>query len=134
MAIFKEMQIGISKTLSKWIDIFENEINYKLSQDGIVQVCLSSDLIEQIACQSMFLIRTSGSSGEPKWVIHSKKSILEHARMVNRHLGIRQNDVMALMLPLYHVGGLGVVARAIIGKTNLVIFDDKWSALGGVSF
>jgi len=120
--------------MSEWTDIFDDENNYKLSINGIEEIGLSSELIEQIQCQAIFLIRTSGSSGEPKWVVHSKRNILEHARMVNKHLGIEQNDVLGLMLPSYHVGGLGVIARAIAAKTSLVIFDGKWSVLDGLSF
>ncbi|MCU0797667.1 MAG: AMP-binding protein [Akkermansiaceae bacterium] len=72
--------------------------------------------------------RTSGSSGEPKWVGLKREALLLSAAMVNRHLAVRTEDVWGLALPLRHVGGFGVVARAYEGATKLAQFPGKWDA------
>ena len=119
--------------ISQWREIFDHG-SYFLSSDGVSDT-LDLSLVNQLPCQiDYFFIRTSGSSGRPKWVVHPKKNILRHACLVNTHLGIKGDDVFGLMLPAYHVGGLGVVARAIEAEADLVTYDGKWSAFAGVDF
>ncbi len=79
-------------------------------------------------------VKTSGSSGSAKWVVLSKEGLLEHARRVNGHLCISGDDVFGLVLPLCHVGGLGVVLRALVGGAGLVRYSGKWSASGCLGF
>jgi O-succinylbenzoic acid--CoA ligase len=56
-------------------------------------------------------VATSGSSGAIKLVALSKRAILASAAAVNERLGVTSRDVWAAVLPLFHVGGLGVYAR-----------------------
>ncbi|MBG7608444.1 MAG: AMP-binding protein [Verrucomicrobia bacterium] len=74
------------------------------------------------------LFRTSGSTGEPKWVVLGKDSLLISARAVNEWLGVGSNSEWGLALPLNHVGGFGVVARAYSAGCGLVVFEGKWDA------
>ena len=63
-----------------------------------------------------FFVATSGTSrGEgvqPRWVALSRRAVLTSALAVNDHLGAGSNEVWAHALPLFHVGGLGILARA----------------------
>ncbi|HEX7260708.1 MAG TPA: hypothetical protein VF258_02745, partial [Luteolibacter sp.] len=54
------------------------------------------------------LFKTSGSSGNPKWIALSKPALLVSAAAVNRHLAVNTNSCWGLALPLDHVGGFGV--------------------------
>jgi O-succinylbenzoic acid--CoA ligase len=61
---------------------------------------------------------TSGSTGEPKAVVHTHASLLTHARAVHQRLGIDPaTDRWLACLPLAHLGGFGVVARALLTAT-----------------
>ena len=86
----------------------------------------------------LVFFRTSGSTGEPKWIGLSRRALLASAEAVNRHLGVGSSDVWALALPLEHVGGFGVAARAWQAGCRLEVFGRKWQApdfarwLGGV--
>lgn len=75
-------------------------------------------------------LSTSGSSSL-KWVGLSKQAILSSAEAVNRHLESDSQDVWILSLPLFHVGGLGIVARAFLSKAQLHDFKEahpgKWN-------
>jgi len=119
-----------------WQDRLENSVVYCLSaDDGVVpaeELDLEGDVLEMVS--SCLLIKTSGSSGMPKWVVHSKEGLLKHAALVNDHLGVTKGDVFGLILPTYHVGGLGVVARAHVIGAQLVSFTAKWSASCCVDF
>lgn len=72
--------------------------------------------------------RTSGTVGEPRWVGLSRESLLLSAAVVNRHLGVGERDVWGLALPLHHVGGFGVVARAFEAGARVAAFPGRWDA------
>lgn len=75
---------------------------------------------------SCVLFETSGSSGVPKWVVLKKPALLASARAVNAHLGVCGGDVWGLSLPVHHVGGFGVCARAYQAQVRLEIFPRRW--------
>jgi O-succinylbenzoic acid--CoA ligase len=56
-------------------------------------------------------VATSGSTGDTKLVALSKRAILASAAAVNERLEVTARDVWAAVLPIFHVGGLGVYAR-----------------------
>jgi O-succinylbenzoic acid--CoA ligase len=55
---------------------------------------------------------TSGSQGDPKIVIHSFESIMNSAYSVSQVFKIGPSDALALALPSFHAGGLGILARS----------------------
>lgn len=74
------------------------------------------------------LFETSGSSGEPKQVAISKQALLVSAAAVNRHLGVTRDSCWGLVLPLNHVGGFGVAARAYEANCEFQEFVRRWDA------
>lgn len=76
------------------------------------------------------LFATSGSSGSAKQVAISKQALLLSAAAVNAHLKVTENSVWGLALPLNHVGGFGVVARAFEAACGLKVFRQRWDASG----
>ncbi len=76
----------------------------------------------------LIYFRTSGSTGEPKWIGLSRQSLQLSAAAVNRHLGVDAKSRWALALPVDHVGGFGVVARAWQAGCRLAQFGGKWDA------
>jgi o-succinylbenzoate---CoA ligase len=78
-------------------------------------------------------VSTSGtSSGAPsrvRWVALSKDAFLASARAVNAHLVAGVADVWAHALPVFHVGGLGVLARAWLGGAAVIPgIGERWDA------
>lgn len=78
--------------------------------------------------EGSFLFRSSGSSGEPKWIVHGKVGILASARAVNDWLGVGKDSVWGLALPLFHVGGFGIVARSHEAGCRMAHFAGGWEA------
>lgn len=70
--------------------------------------------------------KTSGTSGAAKWVTLEKHALLFSARVVNEWLGVKGTAKWGLALPLNHVGGFGVVARAFAAGCGLARFEGKW--------
>ncbi len=73
------------------------------------------------------LIATSGTSGSIKLVALSKEAILASAAAVNERLHSRGHDVWCRVLPQFHVGGLGIFARAHLSGSRVISMD--WDPL-----
>ncbi len=69
---------------------------------------------------------TSGSSGRSKWVLLRRSALLVSAEAVNKHLSVSCRDRFMLSLPLYHVGGFGVAARAYVAGCDLQVYSHRW--------
>jgi O-succinylbenzoic acid--CoA ligase len=73
------------------------------------------------------LFQTSGSTGTPKWIALSKDALLLSAAAVNRHLAVDEYSRWGLALPLHHVGGFGVAARAFEAACAMERYVGKWN-------
>jgi long-chain acyl-CoA synthetase len=51
------------------------------------------------------LINTSGTSGEPKFVIHTPATLSESVDLMVRHWGLSDDDVIIMQLPMAHMSG-----------------------------
>jgi o-succinylbenzoate---CoA ligase len=71
-------------------------------------------------------LATSGTTGGMKLTALSKTALLASARAVNRHLEAGSSDVWCCVLPEFHVGGLGIVARAMLAGNRVVRME--WDA------
>lgn len=81
--------------------------------------------------ESQIGIATSGSSGDyGRLIAISKSSLLVSAHAVNERLHVKSNDVWLKTLPDFHVGGLGIWARAHMSDSRVVPSQlQKWDAL-----
>lgn len=65
-------------------------------------------------------LATSGTTGALKLTALSKTALLASAAAVNRHLESDAKDVWMCVLPTFHVGGLGIYARALLSGARVV--------------
>lgn len=75
------------------------------------------------------LIKSSGTTGIPKWVCISKKAILTSAASVNSNINAKAHDIWCQALPSGHIGGLAIYARAHLTKSMVVDWrsiNQKW--------
>jgi O-succinylbenzoic acid--CoA ligase len=71
-------------------------------------------------------IATSGTSGALKLTALSKEALLASAAGVNLHLDAGADDAWCCVLPTFHVGGLGIHARALLAGSRVVSIE--WDA------
>jgi O-succinylbenzoic acid--CoA ligase len=71
-----------------------------------------------------FMVMTSGSTGEPKAVVHSFEAAYYSALGSNQFYGLGEGDTTLLTLPLFHVGGLMMAIRSILGGGVLAITEE----------
>ena len=69
------------------------------------------------------IIATSGSTGEPKGVVHTHTSIASSAQATNKRLGTTTRDHWLACLPVSHIGGFSVITRARAAGCQLSIHD-----------
>lgn len=70
------------------------------------------------------VVATSGSTGVPKVLVHTRSSLQAHADAVHAHLDVDPaRDRWLACLPLNHLGGFGVVARSVLTGTRVEVTD-----------
>lgn len=64
---------------------------------------------------------TSGSTGKPKAAEHTMANHYYSARGANQNIRLGSRDCWLLALPLYHVGGLGILFRCALAGAAMAI-------------
>ena len=67
------------------------------------------------------IVFTSGSTCEPKAVVHSCANHMANASASNDLHALIPGDRWLLSLPMYHVGGLGIVFRCLLAGATIVL-------------
>ena len=70
---------------------------------------------------------TSGSTGKPKIACHTLGNLIQSALGSNQLIPVEPSDQWALTLPLFHVGGLGILFRCYLAKCSLLL-SSNWTA------
>lgn len=78
---------------------------------------------EAVSDGDALVVATSGSTGEPKGVVLTHAALAAHARAVHKRLDVARDDRWLACLPLAHIGGLGVVVRALVDSVGLEVHD-----------
>lgn len=71
------------------------------------------------------ILFTSGSSGAPKAVLHSYGNHYYNAKGSNQNIKVSPGDCWFLSLPLYHVGGLGILFRCLMAGATVAIPENQ---------
>lgn len=79
--------------------------------------------------QGLCFFQTSGSEGHPKWVALSKQAFLISAAAVNAHLAVTAADRWLIALPLHHVGGFAILARAYLSGSSVMQEVSRWQPM-----
>ena len=73
------------------------------------------------------IVHTSGSSGDAKAAMLSSANCSASARTAIERLGLDTGDRWLLSLPLYHVGGIGIVMRCLSAGATIVALEAEES-------
>lgn len=84
------------------------------------------DLIQMTG--PFWVLASSGSTrSEPRWVVIKKENFLRSAQSVVNFFNLGEQDHWARVLPIYHVSGLSICARAYLQKARVYFYDKKWN-------
>lgn len=88
------------------------------------ELCAAMRVGEEVADGDALVVPTSGSTGDPKGVVLTHGGLATKARSVHERLGVDPTtDRWCACLPLAHVGGLGVVVRALVEDVPLQVLS-----------
>lgn len=64
---------------------------------------------------------TTGTTGRPKGVFYSHRSIVLHAYATAKDIGVRSDDTVMLITPMFHASGWGLAQVAVLSTTKVVL-------------
>lgn len=67
------------------------------------------------------IVHTSGTTGQPRGVVLSRRAFTASARASATNLGWREDDRWLLPLPMAHIGGLSIVTRCLLARRTVVL-------------
>jgi O-succinylbenzoic acid--CoA ligase len=70
-----------------------------------------------------FEVKTSGSTGVPKIIAHSRNAVTASATRTCDFFGIKEGDTALLSLPATHIGGKMMIARSLVRKLQLICIE-----------
>ncbi len=70
------------------------------------------------------ILFTSGSTALPKMAVLTLSNLLSNAAPLAKWLGLKPGDRWLLNLPLYHVGGIGILLRSILALATVVLDEN----------
>lgn len=82
--------------------------------------------LHRLGLTGLCLFQTSGSEGTPKWVALKKSGFLISGAAVNAHFEVTDQDHWLIALPLHHVGGFSILARAYLSGSRVTQSLEKW--------
>jgi O-succinylbenzoic acid--CoA ligase len=81
-----------------------------------------SSAVDPESC--LAILFTSGTTGEPKGVVLSRRAFIASARASEENLGFRSDDRWLLGLPIAHVGGLSILTRCLLARRTVVVPEE----------
>jgi acyl-CoA synthetase (AMP-forming)/AMP-acid ligase II len=72
----------------------------------------------------MMMVFSSGSTADPKAIVHSHGATVRHAHNLNQIRGLGHDDVIYTPMPLFWVGGLSFSLIAAMHAGATIVFED----------
>lgn len=79
------------------------------------------------------LMFTSGTTGEPKGVMHTSNSLIACCKALSGRFGLDSSDVLLVASPVGHMTGYAAVVLLSVYLGGTMILQDVWEAKRGVS-
>ncbi len=104
---YNESEVAKASSLHEHIDqAFLHELKEALNKIGT-------------SCVALF---TSGSTGQAKIVVLTRKALETSALTINRTFALSSKDIWLCALPVHHIGGLSIYERARLSKSTVIAF------------
>ncbi|MGM9927213.1 MAG: fatty acid--CoA ligase family protein [Bacillus sp. (in: firmicutes)] len=73
------------------------------------------------------ILYTSGTTGKPKGAMLTHRNIFSNARDIGTYLDFKEDDIVIVTLPMFHVFGLTVAMNAPLIKGGTIVIVPKFS-------
>jgi acyl-CoA synthetase (AMP-forming)/AMP-acid ligase II len=121
--------------IEHWICIGENPPDFALDYEVLLDAQSPQEPRGEASDDdNLFIMYTSGTTGNPKGVVHTHNTVLWALLTLGNTADTRFSDKYLLLLPLFHVGALTPMIAAIYKGNSMVIlrnFDPQkvWSLI-----
>ncbi|HWT47614.1 MAG TPA: AMP-binding protein, partial [Mycobacterium sp.] len=97
----------------------------------------SAESVASLACSAenevgpaddLVVVTTSGTTAQPKSVVHTHGSLVRHAYILARHRGVSSTDRIYSPMPFFWVGGLTMVVLQALSTGAAVLAQDVFEA------
>jgi O-succinylbenzoic acid--CoA ligase len=78
-------------------------------------------MLDWISDDPFIEVKTSGSTGSPKWINIEKDKMIQSALMTGRFFKLKKNDKVLLCLPVEFIAGKMMVVRSFVLRLNLIV-------------
>lgn len=98
--------------------------NYALAladDDSIWKKDLGAFILAWLSPEDEIVVHTSGSTGIPKPIRHSKQAMVASALATGEFLGLKAGNSALLCLSAKNIAGMMMVVRAMVLKLNLIL-------------
>lgn len=131
--------IGFTSILNKlnWIPVFDGDnfvlVNHRASEAEKKDLfTIKKHFSAKVAQCNYVLIPSSGSTQNAqqsvKVIALTTQALINSAKRVNKEFDVNENSVWGCVLPLFHVGGLGILLRAFaVGATTYYTSWEKFT-------
>jgi acyl-CoA synthetase (AMP-forming)/AMP-acid ligase II len=80
------------------------------------------------AADDLVVVSTSGTTAQPKSVVHTHGSLIRHAYILARHRGVTAADRIYSPMPFFWVGGLTMVVLQALSTGAAILAQDVFEA------
>jgi acyl-CoA synthetase (AMP-forming)/AMP-acid ligase II len=83
---------------------------------------------EVLPADDLVVVTTSGTTAQPKSVVHTHGSLVRHAYILARHRGVTSTDRIYSPMPFFWVGGLTMVVLQALSTGAAILAQDVFEA------
>jgi len=108
--------------IEHWICIGDDKPDYAEDYDSLLAAQNSQEPEEKASADdNLFIMYTSGTTGNPKGVVHTHNTVLWALLTLSNTADIHFTDRYLVLLPLFHVGALTPMIASIYKGNSMVI-------------
>jgi acyl-CoA synthetase (AMP-forming)/AMP-acid ligase II len=116
---------GASSPERAWCgDVDDLVVRGAVVPDDVLAACEA----EVHPADPMIMVFSSGSTADPKAIVHSHGATVRHAHNLNRMRDLRPDDVIYTPMPLFWVGGLSFSLVAAMHAGASLVFEERFEA------
>jgi acyl-CoA synthetase (AMP-forming)/AMP-acid ligase II len=111
----------------RWVHVEGGEAPWSRPLEGAVRSSLVAVAEQSVApSDALVIVTTSGTTAEPKSIVHSHGSLVRHAALLAGRRGLFRDDRIYSPMPFFWVGGLTMVVLAALSSGAGAVVQERF--------